>query len=90
MSVLACQDEGRSSKCLPRRDLTFPEDSSIDGDTFDLTDDDDNGSGNTVPAATGPSVLLVAEEKSERSVPELASLGGVLLLEATGIHGQTV
>jgi len=37
-----------------------------------------------VPVATGPSVLLVAEEKSERSVPELVTLGGVLLSDATG------
>jgi hypothetical protein len=29
-------------------------------------------------------LLLVAEEKSERSVPELAALGGVLLSDAAG------
>ncbi|RYC76597.1 hypothetical protein BFJ63_vAg20526, partial [Fusarium oxysporum f. sp. narcissi] len=88
--------EGRSSKCLPRRDLVFPEDSLIDGDTFELRDDDDdNGSGKAVLVATGPVLLLllsllanvlllVAEEKSERSVPELATLGGVLLSDAAG------
>ena len=29
-------------------------------------------------------LLLVAEEKSDRSVPELAALGGVLLSDAAG------
>jgi len=29
-------------------------------------------------------LLLVAEEKSERSVPELATLGGVLLSDVAG------
>lgn len=29
-------------------------------------------------------LLLVAEEKSERSVPELAALGGVLLSDVAG------
>jgi hypothetical protein len=88
------------SKCLPRRDLAFPGDSSVDGDTFELRDDgddddDDNGSGKAVLVATGPVLLpllsllanvllLVAEEKFERSVPELATLGGVLLSDAAG------
>lgn len=82
-------DWGGSSQSLPCRDLAFPEDSSIDGDTFEFRDDDDN-SGKAVLVATGPVLLpllnlsvnvllLVAEEKSEWSVPELAALDGVLL-----------
>jgi hypothetical protein len=78
-----------------RRDLAFPEDPSIGGDTFELRDDDDDGSRKAVLVATGPVLLpllsllvnvllLVAEEKSERSVPELATLGGVLLSDAAG------
>jgi hypothetical protein len=85
---------GSSSQSLPRRDLAFPDDSSINGDTFELRDDDD-GSGKAVLVATGPLLLpllnlsanvllLVAEEKSERSVPELAALGDVLLSDVAG------
>ena len=93
-------DEGGSSKSLPRRNLAFPEESSIGGDISELRDDDDDdddddNSGKAVLVATGPvllplsnllaNVLLpVAEEKSDRSVPELAALGSVLLSDAAG------
>lgn len=61
----------------------------IDGDIFDLIDnddddDDDDGLGNAVLVVMGPLVLLVAEEKSECSVLELASFGDVFLLEVMG------
>lgn len=90
-------DWGGSSQSLPCRDLAFPEDSTIDDDTLELRDDDDgdddDGSGKAVLIATKPVLLsllnlpanvllLVAEEKSERSVPELTALDGVLLSDA--------
>jgi hypothetical protein len=86
-------DKGGSSQSLPRHGLAFPSDSSIDIDTFKLRDD--NSSGKAVLIAAGPILLpllnlladvllLVAEEKSERSVPELAALGDVLLSDVAG------
>lgn len=70
-----------------------------DGNTFELRDNNDNdnndGSGKAVLIATGPILLLllnllanvlllVAEEKSERSVLELAALSGILLSDTAG------
>jgi hypothetical protein len=81
------------SQSLPRCGLAFPSDSSIDINIFELRDN--NGSGKVVLIATGPILLpllnlladillLVAEEKPKRSVPELAALGDVLLLDVVG------
>ena len=83
-------------KSLPRRTVTFPDGSSVGSDISELRDnDDDNGSGKVVFIATwfvplplpdllANVLLLVAEEKSERSVPELTALVGVLLSDAVG------
>ena len=77
--------------------MALPEGSSIGGSIFELRDNDgnDNNLGKAVFVATRPVplplpnllanvLLLAAEEKSERSVPELTALVGVLLSDAAG------
>jgi hypothetical protein len=66
---------------------------SIGSDGSDLRDDDDSGKAAFV--ATGPVplllpnllaklLLLLIDEKSDRSVPELAAIDGVLLSDTAG------
>ncbi|GKU08669.1 unnamed protein product, partial [Fusarium langsethiae] len=94
--------EGSASNSLPRRNLAFPEESSIGGDISELKDDDDDdGSEEAGLVAIGPALLplpdlwanvplLVAEEKSDRNVPELAAPGGVLLPDAADRVARTL
>lgn len=70
----------------------------ISGDISEFIGDDDGDSGNAVLVATRPVLLplpnllasvllLVVEEKSDCNVPELATLGRVLLSGAMGKGG---